>query len=524
MTGWIAVCRSQHHSCNQWAEDPPYHPSRLLDIGGPAAITAIRLTEIVDCDSIQPYATLSHRWGNQSFPRLLGSSLAAFKNDIPLSILPPTWVDAISIIRTLGLRYLWIDALCILQDSPEDWNREAALMHRIYSNSLCNIAATGASQNEHGCFFDRNPTAVELCYADVRWGGTAQLEHLIIDQAYWFDGVANAPLNPRAWVVQERLWAPRVLHFGRQQLYWECQELEACETFPDGIPSLPSDRETGISGFKDMEREPKTVKNSPLPSDSFQAYRLWSRVVIAFSCGALTVEQDKLPALAGIAQRMAGLLDDQYLAGLWRKFIVDELCWSATVQNRGLQEQPFRPTKYRAPSWSWISVEGQITPDDYGYGCSLIEVLDAQAEPASDNPFGSVKSGQLLLRGVLSTFEITGDLSEVAHGWSSRLNGRARGKNEIEIMLDDREDRFQQDLYCLPVKYLPDDDASGYGPWLRCLILQRTGPAQECYRRMGAFFLPDDIEAVRAYQPRREDKSATAQESKAHETSTVRII
>ena len=267
------------------------------------------------------------------------------------------------------------------------------------------------------------------------------------------------------------------------------------------------------------------VKKTLLLSESFQAYRLWSRIVITFSCGALTVKQDKLPALAGIVQKMAGLLDDQYLAGLWRRFIVDELCWSATVQNRGEpQKQPFRLTTYCAPSWSWTSEEGQTTPDDYGYGYPLIEVLDAQVEPASDNPFGSVKSGPLLLQGVFSTFEITGDLSEIAHGWSSKLNRRARGKNEIEIMLDDAEDRLQEGLYCLPVKFLPDDDASGYGPWLQGLILQRTGPAQECYRHIGAFFLPDDVKAVRACHPQREDKPATAQESKAHETSTVRII
>src|SRR5216110_1892346 len=185
-----------------------------------------------------------------------------------------------------------------------------------------------------------------------------------------------------------------VLHFGRQQVYWECQELEACEAFPAGIPSLPADQETGISGFKDLGTETacldKGLDSMSSARESFKAYALWTRIVIAFSSGALTVRDDKLPALAGIAQRMAGLLGDQYLAGLWRRFLVDELCWSTTSQTFGAQQkQPFRPTKYRAPSWSWTSVEGRITPDAYGYGISLIEVLQAQVEPASDNPFGS---------------------------------------------------------------------------------------------------------------------------------------
>ena len=202
------------------------------------------------------------------------------------------------------------------------------------------------------------------------------------------------------------------------------------------------------------------------------------------------MKEDKLPALAGIAQRIAGLLGDQYLAGLWRRFLVDELCWSVTVQSRRtVQEQPFRPVQYRAPSWSWTSVEGRITPDEYGYGFPFVEVLDAQVEAPTDNPFGAVKSGHLLLRGILCTFEILGDLSGPAQGWSSKLNGRLRGKDKIEIMLDDAEYEFGKDLYCLPIKYLLDDDATGYGPWLRGLILEPTEPTQEHYRRVEAFFL-----------------------------------
>jgi hypothetical protein len=166
-TSWIAACSSRHSRCNKWIETPPYHPSRLLDLHGLEAQMPIRLIETVDRAAKGPYATLSHRWGDQCFPRLLGETLEIFKNEIRPEILPPTWVDAISVTRALGLRYLWIDALCILQDSSEDWEKEAALMHRTYSNSFCNIAATGASRNEHGCFFNRDQSTVEPCYVDV---------------------------------------------------------------------------------------------------------------------------------------------------------------------------------------------------------------------------------------------------------------------------------------------------------------------------------------------------------------------
>src|SRR5437763_4194632 len=149
----------------------------------------IRLVETVGRVPEGPYATLSHRWGDQSFPRLVDGTREALKDEIRLEMLPPTWIDAISFTRTLGLRYLWIDALCILQESPEYREKEAALMHRIYSNSFCNIAAAGASLNEHGCFFNRNPTTAEPCYANICWGSTEHFKHLTIDQRYWLDGV-----------------------------------------------------------------------------------------------------------------------------------------------------------------------------------------------------------------------------------------------------------------------------------------------------------------------------------------------
>jgi hypothetical protein len=188
-------------------------------------------------------------------------------------------------------------------------------------------------------------------------------------------------------------------------------------------------------------------------------------------------------------------------------------------------KRPFRPTQYRAPSWSWTSVEGRITPDSYGYGISLIEILRAQVELASENPFGSVKSGYLIVQGSLSTFEITGDLNEPAHGWSTRVNGTAVGKNVIEIMLDDIVGTMLKDLCCLPIKYLHEGDADGYGPWLRGLILQPTGPTKEEYRRVGTFFLPDNMEAIRAFQSQGDDRETRIDhKSKLQPRNTIKII
>lgn len=106
------------------------------------------------------------------------------------------------------------------------------------------------------------------------------------------------------------------------------------------------------------------------------------------------------------------------------------------------------------------------------------------------------------------------------------MNETALGKNVVEIMLDDFVNIVRKDLYCLPIKHLPRDDADGYGPWLRGLILQATGLAQKHYRRVGAFFLPDDMEAIRAFRPERGDAHTTFDDddSKPKDRQTITII
>lgn len=79
------------------------------------------------------------------------ASWAKLTVNIFLSDLPPLFQDAIIITRQLGLRYLWIDSLCIIQDSLRDWETEAAKMASIYQNSYVTISATDASNGSAKC-------------------------------------------------------------------------------------------------------------------------------------------------------------------------------------------------------------------------------------------------------------------------------------------------------------------------------------------------------------------------------------
>jgi hypothetical protein len=153
--------------------------------------------------------------------KLTRGNIEEMVEGVGLSCLPKTFQDAIIITRKLGLRFLWIDSLCIIQDSADDWATESSSMRLIYKNCLVNIAATGAEDGSMGFFFDRDPIFASPCRLKVKKTRT----HDFVPSSVWLHDVNYAPLNSRAWVVQEQLLAPRVLHFGKRQLFWECNEL-----------------------------------------------------------------------------------------------------------------------------------------------------------------------------------------------------------------------------------------------------------------------------------------------------------
>jgi hypothetical protein len=173
--------------------------------------------------------TLSHCWGQNKIKRLLEENLDQMKKTIRVAELPKTFQDAIAVTRKLGIQYLWIDSLCIIQDNQEDWARESSIMGLIYKNGYCNIAAAAASDGTQGCFQQRDPLLAQPCRVTLdrelkRFGLKTGLYNLV-PHTLWEQGLSKAPLLKRGWVVQERVLARRVLHFGRNQLFWECQEL-----------------------------------------------------------------------------------------------------------------------------------------------------------------------------------------------------------------------------------------------------------------------------------------------------------
>jgi Heterokaryon incompatibility protein (HET) len=266
------------------------------------------------------------------------------------------------------VRFLCIDALCIIQDSPEDWLAESEKMKDVYSNSYCSIAASWSDPGHGGLFYHRNQKSVNPPRIKIHWENNK--DYLIIARELWNDCIVKAPLSRRAWVLQETLLAPHVLYFGREQIFWECQGKVACETYPTGMPSA-----VDHDGFKNKCARLMT-RGQPLRFTA-DTQRLWYKIIEVYSQCSATKPLDKLIALSGIAQRFEQVMQDRYLAGLWEKNLGIQLVWrvnSASATSRS--------SLYRAPSWSWACLDGNL---DCSYICarppvqhSLIDIRETR--------------------------------------------------------------------------------------------------------------------------------------------------
>jgi hypothetical protein len=255
-------------------------------------------------------------------------------------------------------------------------------MGDIYSRAACTIAATAAENSDGGLFVKRNPTSLRPRRIEATWTlnpDPVGNEKFRYPQAglYWCDirnpwteAVEWAPLNSRAWVCQERHLSPRIMHFSRTQLFWECHSVTACENYPSGLPQWalpdwfdsPSVLKQKLYQLKlqkaDMSLEGLEIRRDipisdtkPLPDHVL--YYSWAVFRIHYSQCEMTKEEDKLVAIRGIAQQFGQALNDHLVAGLWYNRLLEELCW---FKKSSINEPPPRKLKkWRAPTWSWAS-------------------------------------------------------------------------------------------------------------------------------------------------------------------------
>lgn len=222
--------------------------------------------------------------------------------------------------------------------------------------------------------------------------------------------------------------------------------------------------------------------STPPSGKLIDPYYVWNKVLIAYARSALTNEGDKLVAISAVAKLIQTMAKDEYLAGMWRRYLEYHLLWYTDQQDTSRQ----RPEKYVAPSWSWASMKGRIAPYVYIRPDvpTMIQILDARVERISSDMMGQVSGGYLKLRGWLKKFSIL------------------KEKRKFRLGLPDFElpqsaDAAQFDEY----RQLPESEAwflpvVGIGPWLECevlgLMLLETGRKDE-FRRVGRFKAYSDI-------------------------------
>ena len=345
---------------------------------------------------------MSHCWGKEKFRVLIGENIDEFSRGLPLESFLPSFRDAIVVVRQLGLRYIWIDCSCIVQESESEIHvteklQDIAEMGEVYANSILNIGATFADSPKGGCFLHREETEPVTWLSQLYFNGNRDDQegnktfhfYQSLDTLHDSQDLHYCTLLKRAWVFQERLLCRRKLYFGGQ-LYWECQEVPiASETFPCGPKTLEAD-ELVIYPFSREEIESWDLKQ-------------WNSAVEEYSRMELSnPTEDKLVAIGGIAQALGEITDGEYFAGIVGKDLLVQLCWT-TANPAALP----RPQVWRAPSWSWASVECGISFDKFQDSMSLTVTELAHVEEVNlefadpQNRYGALKSGPLVLSGRL---------------------------------------------------------------------------------------------------------------------------
>ncbi|EXJ68704.1 uncharacterized protein A1O5_08498 [Cladophialophora psammophila CBS 110553] len=375
----IRECIHNHSTCGKC--DDPALPGRVLYINE----GRVRLYETTGERS--RYAALSHCWGDQVKLQTTSENYKEFISEIPWDQIPKTFQDAITFARGLDLGYIWIDSVCIIQDSENDWQTQSAKMKEVYEGAYVTLAATHGAASNAGCFATAEWQPHKI--AQVLVG--SQLIDLFARRKWRH--LDMTPMNLKAppdlllgrgWVFQERFLSQRVVHFTRNELIWECNTITACEC--------------GVLG--------DGRANSPKKSFRLDS---WTTVVNKYTELRLTKAKDRLPALSGIAKTFA-LKGGNYHAGLWETDLPHNLCWYAR------QPSSKRPKDSGYPSWSWASTANSVTMpslDEFPKE-SRVRIQSIQCDLAGVDPHGQVVKGQLIISGEIIPAS-TCDVSRLGH-------------------------------------------------------------------------------------------------------------
>lgn len=436
-------------------------PSNIIEITNTAdSDPDLHLLSDPPCEE---YAALSYCWGGDQPVKATTSSLRSLKEHIEYTRLPKTLKDAVMTTRKIGLRFLWVDSLCVIQDDPVQARREIARMPKIYQNAYVTISAARCISSKQGFLQGISAPGADSIAFQFSFRGPDDTTGTIIcfyelDRTHTHD-----PINKRAWALQEQILSPRILWFGSYRLTWRCR-CSGRNDLREHLDSWWTRRERyhfKMHNCLQSEAQTRNPKNC------------WDRIVFEYSQRNLSEETDKLRAISGIAMQLGQANDLTYMAGIWREHFPTSLLWQACSYTHP------RPSQYRAPSWSWAAIDGAVnfrqdsSPDpELKFIASDIVLKDPQV------PYGDIEKATISIQGWLAALWWTKDRTVL----SLTENGDAPYDELLAFTFPDAEDiTGNLPVWCLQVgKYEPGTDEGPHG-----LILATEDG--RTFNRLGSF-------------------------------------
>lgn len=489
MQSWLQRCHDTHRACQDLsARDKgkeSWMPTRLLEFipgSGPEG----DLFRLCDRVTLAPYATLSHCSGGDIPTKLQRDTYDVLKAGKSISTLPKTFQEAITTAKQMGISYTWIDSLCIIQDADEDWVAEAATMADVYRYGTINLSATASKNSSQGLYRLRNcnPQGMMPCKLDLRLSGAPHgLYYAVADTMLHGHDPARElvdKLSKRGWVFQEHMLAPRIVHFSEDQLFWQCQTLEASESCPVG-PALVTDMSSKLSTNR------PSLRHLRLSAETQDLRSYWGTIVMQYTDRSLTRKTDRLIAISAIASEAAKMFSpaDMYLAGLWSSSLEQMLLWHGVPGSNQLS------SVYVAPTWSWAHITGPIKTQSWWARPDKLLARAIGATVEAQTRFGSVSGGKLTLQGYVRKAHVVEDRNSgrllMTSGrtvpmdrsimFEESLENDASKNTAIMDVLDRSLISFP--VYCVPIT---KERGSAQG-----LLLERVGGSEGPYRRVGVF-------------------------------------
>lgn len=316
-------------------------------------------------------------------------------------------------------------------------------MLSIYRNAYLTVSASRAKDSSQGLFGERPAREyVELQYtSDNLRGQTLAFALPLKEEVNCLEYILmlKEPLSDRAWCLQERVGSNRTVFYGSTQLFFECNEGFQGE---DGL--FLEYRFDSVKTLEQMSEEMEQhrledgVDSGRVSSKRLDILQSWYGLVELYGERKLTYPSDKFPAISGLASVFETLLDDEYVAGIWRSQLAECLLWHGSSR---------RVREYRAPSWSWASVDGRTSVrliQDYYQECRILaKVLNVNVNLKGDNPYGEVTDASIEIRAPMERLYIaTEHWNPYGEGKTFSMNPEGRTVNG---RFEDTEIRFDFD-------------------------------------------------------------------------------